>query len=140
MKESGKLSGATGTGLASIRLDKWLWAARFFKTRSLAAEAVEGGKVHLNGQRTKPAHSLKPGDTLRITRGIEAFEVTVSALNSQRRPSSEARTLYVESEESRMSRALDDERRRLLKAAMPAIDRRPNKRERRLIRRFTGRG
>lgn len=121
-----------------MRLDKWLWAARFFKTRSMAAEAVEGGKVHLNGSRTKPAHRLRAGDRLRITRGVEMFDVEVLGLNAQRRPGSEAQALYQESQESLAKRTADAEMRRLAWASAPVAEQRPDKRGRRLIRRFTG--
>jgi ribosome-associated heat shock protein Hsp15 len=120
----------------ALRIDKWLWAARFFKTRSVASEAVEGGRVHLNGQRTKPAHAIKPGDRLRITRGPEIYEIIVQMLSAQRRQAAEAQKLYTETDESRERRLLDAETRRLHRAATPVIDHRPNKRERRLIHRF----
>src|SRR5688500_13408322 len=120
-----------------IRLDKWLWAARFFKTRSLASQAVEGGRIHVNGQRTKPAHVVKPGDCLRISRGPEAYEVIVQMLSGQRRQATEAQKLYLETAESLELRLLEAEKRRLLRAARPIMDHRPNKRERRMIRRFT---
>jgi len=122
-----------------MRIDKWLWAARFFKTRSTASTAISGGKVHLNRNRVKPAHMVKPGDILEISRGQNVMTVTINALNKQRRPAKEAQLLYTETEESRKQRELDAEKRRLLKTMNPTLARRPNKRERRQIRRFTGR-
>ena len=123
---------------ARLRIDKWLWAARFFKTRSLAAEAVEGGKVHLNGARVKPAKAVNLGDTLEIRIGRFEYVVAVCGLSPRRGPASEAAKLYQESEESRAARealALQ------LKAeAVPGAERqgRPTKRDRRHIIRFTG--
>jgi ribosome-associated heat shock protein Hsp15 len=122
----------------SQRIDKWLWAARFFKTRALAAQAVSGGKVHVDGERVKPARTLRPGDRLRITRGHETWEVVVLDLNEQRRPAAEAQRLYEETPESRAQRESDAEQRRLLRAAMPRTEHRPDKRQRRHIRRFLG--
>lgn len=120
------------------RIDKWLWAARFFKTRALAAEAVNGGKVHVDGERVKPARNLRAGDRLRITRGHEVRDVVVRGLNAQRRPAVEAQRLYEETPESLARREADAEQRRLLRAAMPHTDVRPDKRQRRHIRRFIG--
>ncbi len=120
----------------SLRVDKWLWAARFFKTRSLAAEAVTGGKVHVNGVRVKPARPVRPGDVLRITRNGEEYEVTVTALSARRGPAKEAALLYVESEQSRRRReALREERRILYQNSVPPHTR-PSKRDRRQIIRF----
>ncbi len=83
-----------------LRLDKWLWAARFFKTRALATDAINGGKVHLNKMRVKPAKKVKPGDRLMITKGEMVFDITVKGINPQRRPAKEAVLLYEESAES----------------------------------------
>lgn len=121
-----------------LRIDKWLWAARFFKTRGLASEAVSGGKVHVNGERCKPARRVHPGDRLTIHRGPQVWEVDVLALNDQRRPAREAATLYEETEASRTRREAEAERRRQERVETPA--RRPDKRERRQIRRFVRRG
>jgi ribosome-associated heat shock protein Hsp15 len=85
-----------GKGLAELRLDRWLWAARFFKTRGLAAEAVAGGRVHLNGARTKPAKPTRVGDTLSLQRAELATVVVVRGLAEHRRPAAEAAALYEE--------------------------------------------
>ena len=120
-----------------VRIDKWLWAARFFKTRSLASQAVDGGKVKLNGQRVKPAKDVKPGDELMILVGELEWTVGVIALSERRGPAEAARQLYAESEASQARRRTAIEMRRL--QAVPARDERgrPSKRDRRLIRRFT---
>jgi ribosome-associated heat shock protein Hsp15 len=118
------------------RIDKWLWAARFFKTRSLAAAAVDGGKVKWNGQQVKPARELQPGDQLEISAGEVRWTVVVQGLNAQRRPAPEARLLYQETVESAALRARQQELRRL--APMPGADLkgRPTKKAGRLIRGF----
>lgn len=122
-----------------IRIDKWLWAARFFKTRSLASKAVNGGKVHLNGQRIKAAHLIKIGDELQIQRGQVACVVVVDGLQEKRGPASAASLLYEETEDSREKRESKAEERRLYRvlddSSRPAG--RPGKRDRRLIRTFT---
>lgn len=88
-----------------VRLDKWLWAARFFKTRAMATDAIEGGHVHLNGDKVKPAHTVKTGDMLRILAAHGEFEVQVIALADKRGPAEVARTLYAETPESAEKRA-----------------------------------
>ena len=118
------------------RLDKWLWAARFFKTRALAAEAVGGGKVHLNGERVKPARVVRPGDRLKITRGQFEFDITVNALNNQRRPASEAQALFTESQQSIENRQSTAESLKILNANMPHSVKKPGKKQRRQIVRF----
>ena len=126
--------------VVKIRLDKWLWAARFFKTRSLAAEAIEGGKVELNSERAKRAKGVQPGDMVRVRVGPYLHEVVVRALSERRGPASEAALLYEETEESRKGR----ERMALqLKSVTHdfAFERgKPSKKERRDIHRFRGRG
>ena len=119
-----------------IRLDKWLWAARFFKTRKLAAEAVQGGKVHLNGLRTKPGKEVHIGSQLTISKGPFEWDIEVAVLPKQRRPASEARDFYIESEQSHARRQQLTEQIRAEKSAQPQATHRPNKRERRLIHRF----
>ncbi len=122
----------------SLRIDKWLWAARFFKTRKLAADAVAGGKVHYNGQRCKPSKEVKPGSRLFISKDQYSWDITVTAINRQRRPASEAMLLYEESEESRASRkeqiALQKQQQFLLDYS--PRERKPNKKQRRQIHRF----
>ena len=120
----------------SVRLDKWLWAARFFKTRSVAREAVSGGKVHLNGNRAKPGRSLTPGDELRIQRGEEEYIITVVELSVRRGPAVVARGLYEESEENRNKREQLAEQRKLEYQQHATRERRPDKRQRRHLVRF----
>ena len=121
-----------------VRIDKWLWAARFFKTRSMAAQAVTGGKVHVNGARIKPARIILPGDELRIRRGELEFIVIVKDLSDKRRPASEAQLLYEETEYSIQQRQATREQKRLEAAnKMYGPMKRPDKRERRQIRSFT---
>jgi len=121
---------------SATRLDKWLWAARFFKTRSVAREAVSGGKVHLNGNRAKPGRSLNIGDELRIQRGEEEYTITVVELSVRRGPAVIARTFYEESEESRIKREQLAEQRKLEHQQHATRERRPDKRQRRRIVRF----
>ena len=117
-----------------LRIDKWLWAARFFKTRSLAAEAIESGKVTINEMRVKPAKAIGVGDRLVIRLGQYHFEIEVLGLSSKRGPAPQAQKLYQESEESRARRA---EIAANLKALpQPTFKGRPTKRDRREIERF----
>lgn len=120
----------------SVRIDKWLWAARFFKTRSAAQQAIEGGKVKLNGERTKPAKELAAGDRLLLHIGVHEWDITVRALSDRRGPAPVARALYDESEESSTRRAREIELRKV--AGHPGADRagRPTKRERRQLERW----
>ena len=117
---------------ASVRLDIWLWAARFFRTRSLAKQAIEGGKIALNDATAKPAKGVHAGDRLAIRRGEEAFVVDVVALSEQRGPASAAQALYRETEDSRTAREALREQRRMQRPTGPAS--KPDKRARRLIR------
>ncbi len=119
-----------------FRLDKWLWAARFYKTRSLAAQAVEGGKVHVDGYRAKPSKELHIGMLLRITRGDEVMEVTVRALSLQRRGAPEAALLYEETAESVQQRTAAAELRKVDYGVRDRGEGRPTKRQRRQIRQF----
>jgi len=121
-----------------VRLDKWLWAARFFKTRPLAADAVSGGKVHLNGNRAKPAHGVHIGDELRIRKGPYEFIVTVRGLSARRGPAKTAVLLYDETPASQEARAQLAEQHRLVSLSSTRNEGRPNKRQRRQIIRFTG--
>ncbi len=119
-----------------LRLDKWLWAARFFKTRSLAKAAIEGGKVHLDGSRVKVSREISAGDRLQIRQGWDERTVIVTALSDQRRGAPEAQALYEETAESREKREAEAAAR---KAAGGMLDRppgRPSKKQRRQIHRF----
>lgn len=122
--------------LAGVRADVWLWAARFFKTRSLAKQAIEGGKIHLNGAGCKPARLLKVGDRLEISRGEERFEVHVLALAEQRGPASVALTLYRETEASQAARETARVQRKLGAGGLLRPPTRPDKQARRLIQKF----
>lgn len=120
----------------SVRLDKWLWAARFFKTRGLAKKAIEGGKVHYNGARAKTSKNVELGALIRVPQGWDLLEVEVVALSDQRRGAPEARALYRETEESAARREREAEARRLTNQAMQHPLKRPDKKQRRDIRRF----
>ena len=119
-----------------VRIDKWLWAARFFKTRSTASQAVSGGHVHVNGNRVKPARIVQVGDTLQIRRGVVEFEILVLELSGRRGPAVKAQTLYEETGESVERREQEAIERRLQRPANTTPVRRPDKRERRKIRKF----
>ena len=118
------------------RLDKWLWAARFFKTRLLASEAINGGHVHLNGQRVKPSRVIQVGDELKITKTPFSFEIIVKQLSVRRGPAKEAQKLYEEHADSVEKRETLAEQRKLNAAQFPHAERRPDKRDRRRIIRF----
>jgi ribosome-associated heat shock protein Hsp15 len=124
--------------LEPLRIDRWLWAARFFKTRGLAAEAVAGGRVHVGGRRVKPSREVRPGDELDISIGDARISVTVRGTAERRGPASAAALLYEESAESAQRRARQAIERRLA-AATPAIGPRPTKRDRRRLDRNRGR-
>ena len=125
---------------ARIRLDKWLWAARFYKTRALAAEAVNGGKVHLDGQRVKAARGVRIDDRLEITRGAERREIIVCGLSERRASATLAQALYRETDASLEQRLRQSEQRKLAALQRPAPARRPDKKQRRHIRRFKQQG
>ena len=128
----------SGTEKEKVRIDKWLWAARFYKTRALASEAVNGGKVHLDGQRIKPSRTVKLGDIYEIQRGFEKMTVEVLLLADRRGSATVAQTLYQETQESIRLREMESERRKLARLQIPVMDHRPNKRERRKLRSFSG--
>ncbi|MFZ4701937.1 MAG: RNA-binding S4 domain-containing protein [Candidatus Methylumidiphilus sp.] len=119
-----------------MRLDKWLWAARFFKTRALATEAINGGKIHLNGQRAKPGKDIGIGAQLEISKDQYTWDITVTALKAQRRPASEAALLYEETPESLAKRQAEVERRKIARDMGGQPDQRPDKKDRRIIHRF----
>lgn len=116
------------------RLDLWLWAARFFRTRSLAKQAIETGKVEVGGQRAKASRAVRVGDALRIVRGEEVFEIEVLGLSDQRGPAAVAQSLYAESEESTARRAETLAQLRATRAGYRPPESKPDKRARRLIR------
>lgn len=117
-----------------VRLDIWLWAARFFKTRSLAKQAIETGKVEIGGQRAKPSRTVHAGDALRITRGEEVFEVDVRGLSDTRAAAPVAQALYLESAASRARREAARAQRAAERTGYRPPEGRPDKRARRLIR------
>ncbi|XOV86289.1 MAG: RNA-binding S4 domain-containing protein [Pseudomonadota bacterium] len=117
-----------------VRLDKWLWAARFFRTRAKAKEAIDGGKVQVDGSRSKPSREVQVGDELKVRQGWDEKTVIVRALSDQRRGAPEAEALYEETAESVKRREAEAERRRL--AQNVVTDGRPSKRDRRHITRF----
>jgi len=119
-----------------LRIDKWLWAARFFKTRSLAAKAIDGGKVRLNGEGTKPARELKPGDALAIRIGELEWLVEVRALSRQRGPAAQAALLYAERADSRVRRQAAIALRKSQLHPAAQVKGRPTKKDRRQIHRF----
>ncbi|MCK4840508.1 MAG: RNA-binding protein [Methylococcales bacterium] len=121
-----------------IRIDKWLWTARFFKTRKMASEAVSGGKVHINGQRCKPSKDVKLGMKLTITKEPYQWDLVVVAINSHRRPAKEAVLLYQEEQQSIDRRKAEIIQQKQQRALTPYSEReqRPNKKQRRQIHRF----
>lgn len=122
-----------------VRLDKWLWAARFFKTRSLAKQAIEGGKVHVDGQRSKASKEVSIGATLTIRQGWDEKVVVIAALSEQRRGAPQAALLYAETAASIAQRQTLTEQRKLANSLRPASDGRPSKKQRRQIHRFKNR-
>ena len=122
--------------LVSLRIDKWLWAARFFKTRTLATAAINAGRVKLNGSTVKPARELHPGDTLEVAIEAVRWTLTVRGLNEQRRPASEAQQLYDETPESSARRAALKETLRLAPTPGSDLRGRPTKKARRQIKGF----
>ncbi|NML30717.1 RNA-binding S4 domain-containing protein [Paraburkholderia antibiotica] len=123
---------------AKLRIDKWLWAARFFKTRSLAADAVEKGRVRIGGAAVKPARDVRVGDRVEIEIEHLVWQVEVLGVCDVRGPASVAQTLYAETEESKVKRQAEQERRRMYHEPASALHGRPTKRDRRTIDRFSG--
>ena len=126
----------THSSLDKVRLDKWLWAARFYKTRALAREMIEGGKVHYNGQRSKPSKYVEVGASLQVRQGNDLRTVVVVALSEHRRSANEAQLLYQETEESVTKREAISLARKMNALTMPHPDRRPDKKERRDLIKF----
>ena len=126
--------------MSSVRMDKWLWAARFFKSRALAARACELGRIQSNGQPAKPAREVRMGDMLRITNDSGDFHVEILLLSEVRGPASVAQTLYRETEDSRAARLKAAEERKAMRQFEPVPTGRPSKRDRRKIIQFRGRG
>ena len=120
----------------AVRLDKWLWAARFYKTRTLAKEMIDGGKVHYNGQRSKPNKIVEVGAALKVRQGSDEKEIVVLALSTQRRGAPEAQLLYRETEQSLANREKLAMARKMNALSMPHPDRRPDKKERRDLLKF----
>lgn len=124
------------TNASSVRLDKWLWAARFFKQRGLARAAVQAGKVHYNGQRTKPAKMVELGATIELPRGYDRIEITVIGLSEKRGNATQAATLYEETSASINKREANAQARRLNSAINPHPEQRPTKKQRRALIKF----
>ncbi|ANE75134.1 ribosome-associated heat shock protein Hsp15 [Dickeya solani] len=120
----------------AVRLDKWLWAARFYKTRALAREMIDGGKVHYNGQRSKPGKLVELDAEITLRQGNDARTVIVRALSVQRRPAAQAQALYEETQQSIEKREKLAQARKLNALSMPHPDRRPDKKERRDLIKF----
>ncbi|RLV60787.1 ribosome-associated heat shock protein Hsp15 [Parashewanella curva] len=122
--------------VTAVRLDKWLWAARFYKTRAIAKQMIDGGKVHYNGQRTKSSKNAEIGALIRLRQGFDEKEVIIMALSDQRGQAIVAQTLYQETEQSIQKRATNAETRRLQRLNNPIPDTKPDKKQRRQIVRF----
>jgi ribosome-associated heat shock protein Hsp15 len=130
------MHGAVAKSDPGLRIDKWLWFARFFKSRSQATDAVAGGRVHLNGQRVKASHEVRVGDVLAVTRGDYTQTVAVQALPMRRGPFAEAQAAYAETPESLVQR---ERKREQLRWVPPSPDGRPDKHARRALRSLRGR-
>lgn len=124
--------------MTPVRMDKWLWAARFFKTRAMAARACELGRIHSNGVEAKPAREVRSGDRLKVRNDAGEFDIEVLGLSALRGPASVAQTLYRESDASREARMKAAEEARAMRQFAPAPSGRPSKRDRRRIVRFRG--
>ena len=124
--------------MSGVRLDKWLWAARFFKTRGLARDAVDGGKIHINGVKAKPSKIITPGLEIEISRGQVDMVVIVRNVREDRRPASEAQLLYEETAESIKKRETERDLNRYSREGFQPADHRPNKRERRQMTKLKG--
>lgn len=120
----------------NVRLDKWLWAARFYKTRSIARNMVDGGKVHYNDQRTKPSKMVELGAQIRLRQGNEEKTVIIEKISDQRRGAPEAQTLYRETDDSQQKRAENAQKHKLNALYSPSPDKRPDKKQRRDLIKF----
>jgi ribosome-associated heat shock protein Hsp15 len=129
----------TEDGPGAARIDRWLFGVRLFKSRSLATQAVTGGKVHLNGERVKPSREVRAGDVVTFVRGAVEFECTVTAIPARRGPATEAARCYVESPASEARRAEFAQRMRIASGLAPRPDERPDKHDRQALRRLRGR-
>jgi len=127
------------TGPGSARLDRWLFGVRLFKSRSLAAQAVGGGRVHINGARVRPSHGVAPGDVVTFARGVIDFECIVVSIPERRGPAKEAAACYLETDASQARREQHAQRMRLAAVLTPRPDERPDKHQRRQLRRLRGR-
>lgn len=127
------------TGPGATRIDRWLFGVRLFKSRSVAADAVSGGRVHLNGERVKPSHGIKPSDTVTFTRGTVVFECVVAAVPLRRGPASRAAQCYDETPASKARREEFAVRMKVAGGLTPRPGDRPDKRDRRLLRQLRGR-
>ncbi len=127
------MSDKSNTALSAQRIDKWLWVARFYKSRTLAANAVKGGKVQCNGERSKPGRTVAVGDCLRIRKGMYEFEVLINKLNRYRLSAAAVQELYTETESSEQERLVRKEQARAERLSMPVSKARPNKRDRRIL-------
>jgi len=123
-----------------LRIDKWLWAARFFKTRGLAKQAVEGGKVYCNGQRVKVSKEIAVGDVLRVRQGCEEKDIEITGLSALRRGAPDAALLYNETEQSKARRAEQAAMRKAGRLGFAPSDRKPTKKERRELKKFRNAG
>jgi ribosome-associated heat shock protein Hsp15 len=130
---------STESGPGTARIDRWLFATRLFKSRSLATAAVNGGKVHINGERVKPSRGLQAGDVVTFVRGTVEFECKVSAIPLRRGPAAEAARCYEETPASQARRAEFAARMKIASGLTPRPDERPDKHGRRLLRRLRGR-
>ena len=130
---------STETGPGTSRIDRWLFGVRLFKSRSLAADAVGGGKVHINGERVKPSRGLQVGDTVTFTRGTVVFECVVTGIPLRRGPASEAARCYDETAASKARREEFAARMKVAAGLTPRPDERPDKHGRKLLRRLRGR-
>ena len=126
--------------MSTARIDRWLFGVRLFKSRSLAAEAVNGGKVHVNGARVRPSHGVRPGDVVTFNRGAVDFECAVATIPERRGPAKEAVSCYTETDASRQRREQHAQRMRIAAAIAPRPEERPDKHQRRELRRLRGRG